>query len=205
MKTIETEVRTFRARLVRSKDYTRQHGYRRIVDQLDIYWEQLFADPIAVNTSAAAQSIPEAASAISILRATCTPERRDTIWTKNSQCPSHDADEGTSHYRLCEIPTGFCFHTIRMADPELTDYSRALPHPRSLMIKDSSENSPPAASTVRFSSVWIGMSIEQKAMWDDDGIMELDPETPGLVRRNRGAIGRPVQRFPSIRFPARES
>ena len=54
MKTIETEVRRFRSRLVRSKEYTRQLGYRKLVDQLDIHWEQLFADPIAVNTAAGA-------------------------------------------------------------------------------------------------------------------------------------------------------
>ena len=52
MKTIETEVGKFRTRLVRSKEYSQQQGYRKLVDQLDIYWEQLFADPIAVNTAA---------------------------------------------------------------------------------------------------------------------------------------------------------
>ena len=52
MKTIETEVGKFRARLVRSKEYAQQQGYRKLVDQLDIYWERLFADPIAVNTAA---------------------------------------------------------------------------------------------------------------------------------------------------------
>ena len=52
MKTIETEVGKFRARLVRSKEYAQQHGYRKLVDQLDIYWERLFADPIAVSTAA---------------------------------------------------------------------------------------------------------------------------------------------------------
>ena len=52
MKTIEAEVGKFRTRLVRSKEYSRQQAYRKLVDQLDIYGEQLFADPITVNTAA---------------------------------------------------------------------------------------------------------------------------------------------------------
>ena len=52
MKTIEKEVAKFRTRLVKSTGYSQQNGYRKLVEQLDTYWEKLFADPIAVNTAA---------------------------------------------------------------------------------------------------------------------------------------------------------
>ena len=52
IKTIETEVIKFRTRLVRSKECSQQQGYRKLVDQLDTYWQRLFADPIAVKTAA---------------------------------------------------------------------------------------------------------------------------------------------------------
>jgi hypothetical protein len=52
MKTIETEVGRFRTRLMKSKEYSQQQEYRKLVARLDIYWEQLFADPIAVDTAA---------------------------------------------------------------------------------------------------------------------------------------------------------
>jgi hypothetical protein len=52
MKTIEKEVGKFRTRPVRSKDYSKREEYRKLVEQLDTYWGRLFADPIAVKTSA---------------------------------------------------------------------------------------------------------------------------------------------------------
>lgn len=52
MKTIEKEVRKFITRLLKSKGYSQQKGYRKLVEQLDTYWEKLFADPISVNTAA---------------------------------------------------------------------------------------------------------------------------------------------------------
>ena len=52
MKTIEKEVTGFRTRLVRSKEYPKRKGYRKLVEQLDTCWQRLFADPIAVKTAA---------------------------------------------------------------------------------------------------------------------------------------------------------
>ena len=52
MKTIEKEVGKFRTRLVKSKGYSQQNGYRKLAEQLDTYWEKLFADPIVVKTAA---------------------------------------------------------------------------------------------------------------------------------------------------------
>jgi hypothetical protein len=52
MKTIEKEVGKFKTRLVKSKEYSRDEGYRKLVEQLDTYWGKLFADPIAVTTAA---------------------------------------------------------------------------------------------------------------------------------------------------------
>ncbi len=52
MKTIEKEVGKFRTRLLRSKEYSKEEAYRKLVEQLDSYWQRLFADPIAVKTAA---------------------------------------------------------------------------------------------------------------------------------------------------------
>jgi uncharacterized protein YbaR (Trm112 family) len=52
MKTIKKEVGTFTARLVKAKGYSQQHGYRKLVEQIETYGEKLFAHPIAVNTAA---------------------------------------------------------------------------------------------------------------------------------------------------------
>jgi hypothetical protein len=42
----------FRSRLVRNKAYAKQEEYRKLVEQLDTYWQRLFADPITVKTAA---------------------------------------------------------------------------------------------------------------------------------------------------------
>jgi len=51
MKTIKKEVGKFRSRLVRNKAYAKQKKYRKLVEQLDTYWQRLFADPITVKTA----------------------------------------------------------------------------------------------------------------------------------------------------------
>jgi len=52
MKTIEKEVGKFRRWLLRSQDYAKREAYRKLVEQLDTYWQRLFADPITVKTAA---------------------------------------------------------------------------------------------------------------------------------------------------------
>jgi len=52
MKSIEKEVGKFRRWLLRSKDYAKREEYRKLLEQLDTYWQRLFADPIAVETTA---------------------------------------------------------------------------------------------------------------------------------------------------------
>ena len=51
MKTIEKEVGKFRSWLSKSKGYSDHKEYRKLVEQLDTYWEKLFADPIVVKTA----------------------------------------------------------------------------------------------------------------------------------------------------------
>ena len=52
MKTIEKEVVRFRISLLKSKEYSEHKEYHRLLEQIDTYWEKLFADPIVVTTSA---------------------------------------------------------------------------------------------------------------------------------------------------------
>ena len=52
MKTIEKEVGKFRDWLSKSKGYCEHKEYQKLVEQLDAYWKQLFADPIVVDTAA---------------------------------------------------------------------------------------------------------------------------------------------------------
>ena len=52
MKTIEKEVGKFRAWLIKSEGYSEQKEYQKLVEQIDKYSEQLFADPIVVQTPA---------------------------------------------------------------------------------------------------------------------------------------------------------
>ena len=52
MKTIEKEVGKFRAWLIKSKGYSEHKEYQKLVEQIDKYSEQLFADPIVVRTPA---------------------------------------------------------------------------------------------------------------------------------------------------------
>lgn len=52
IKTIEKEVEKFRAWLTKSKGYSEHKEYQKLVEQIDKYSEQLFADPIVVRTPA---------------------------------------------------------------------------------------------------------------------------------------------------------
>jgi predicted RNA-binding Zn-ribbon protein involved in translation (DUF1610 family) len=52
IRTIEKRVKTFRAWLTRCKDYPQNRAARKMIEQIDKYWEKLFADPITVQTTA---------------------------------------------------------------------------------------------------------------------------------------------------------
>jgi hypothetical protein len=50
METIEGNVRTFRQRLADDPKRAADKDYQKMIDQIDKYWEKLFADPIQVDT-----------------------------------------------------------------------------------------------------------------------------------------------------------
>jgi hypothetical protein len=50
IRTIEKRVEKFRAWLTRRRDYPQDPAARKMIEQIDKYWEKLFADPIAVQT-----------------------------------------------------------------------------------------------------------------------------------------------------------
>ncbi len=52
IKTIEKEVIKFRGWLLKSKGYSEQKEYQKLLNHIDSYWEKLFADPIVVTTIA---------------------------------------------------------------------------------------------------------------------------------------------------------
>ena len=52
IRTIEKRVKTFRAWLTRRKDYPQNPAAKKMVAQIDQYWEKLFADPITAKTPA---------------------------------------------------------------------------------------------------------------------------------------------------------
>jgi len=51
IRTIEGRVKKFRAWLTRRKDYLKNSDARKMIEQIDRYWEKLFADPIIVQTA----------------------------------------------------------------------------------------------------------------------------------------------------------
>jgi len=51
IRTIEGRVKKFRAWLTRRKDYLQNSDARKMIEQIDRYWEKLFADPIIVQTA----------------------------------------------------------------------------------------------------------------------------------------------------------
>ncbi len=52
IKTIEKEVKKFRDRLCKDKNYSKNKYYQKMVEQINKYWKKLFADPIIVETKA---------------------------------------------------------------------------------------------------------------------------------------------------------
>ncbi len=52
IRTIEKRVKTFRAWLTRRKDYPQTSAAKKMIAQIDRYWEKLFADPITAQTPA---------------------------------------------------------------------------------------------------------------------------------------------------------
>ena len=51
IRTIEKNVKAFRAWLTRRQDYPQDRAAGKMIEQIDHYWEKLFADPITVQTS----------------------------------------------------------------------------------------------------------------------------------------------------------
>jgi hypothetical protein len=52
IRTIEKRVKAFRAWLTHRKDYSQDRAAGKMIQQIDKYWEKLFADPITVQTPA---------------------------------------------------------------------------------------------------------------------------------------------------------
>ncbi len=50
IQTIENRVRSLRDEVLRSKEYTQNYDDQKMIEQIDKYWEKLFADPIYVQT-----------------------------------------------------------------------------------------------------------------------------------------------------------
>jgi hypothetical protein len=50
IKTIEEKVKQFRERIATDKRFSEKEHYKKMIQQIDLYWEKLFADPIAVDT-----------------------------------------------------------------------------------------------------------------------------------------------------------
>ena len=50
MKTIKEKVEEFRKELTSDIKFSNSDEYKKMVKQIDTYWEKLFADPIAVHT-----------------------------------------------------------------------------------------------------------------------------------------------------------
>jgi len=47
---IKKRVKMFRNKIIRSKEYERNKRHQKMIEQIDKYWEKLFADPIEVTT-----------------------------------------------------------------------------------------------------------------------------------------------------------
>jgi hypothetical protein len=50
MKTIEERVKGFREQIASDSRFSGKDEYKKMIQQIDMYWEKLFADPIAVHT-----------------------------------------------------------------------------------------------------------------------------------------------------------
>jgi hypothetical protein len=51
LKTIEEKVKNFREQIAPQSKLSGKDGYKEMIQQIDTYWEKLFADPIAVHTA----------------------------------------------------------------------------------------------------------------------------------------------------------
>jgi len=51
IRTIEKSVKAFRVWLTRRQDYSQDRAAQKMIEQIDTYWEKLFADPITVQTA----------------------------------------------------------------------------------------------------------------------------------------------------------
>jgi hypothetical protein len=51
MKTIEGKVKEFRGQIISQSKLSGKDEYKKMIQQIDTYWEKLFADPIAVHTA----------------------------------------------------------------------------------------------------------------------------------------------------------
>ena len=51
IKTIEESVRKFKHWIINNKQFSEKDCYKKMIKQIDKYWEKLFSDPICVNTS----------------------------------------------------------------------------------------------------------------------------------------------------------
>jgi hypothetical protein len=51
IRTIEKRLKAFRAWLTGRKDYPQDHAAQKMTEQLDKYWDKLFADPLSVQTT----------------------------------------------------------------------------------------------------------------------------------------------------------
>jgi len=50
IKTIEEKVKEFRQQIMNDRSLSQRAPYRKMIQQIDTYWEKLFADPISVDT-----------------------------------------------------------------------------------------------------------------------------------------------------------
>jgi len=57
MKTIKEKVEAFREKLKSDVKFSNSDEYKKMVDQIDTYWEKLFADPIAVHSATGEQFV----------------------------------------------------------------------------------------------------------------------------------------------------
>jgi len=55
--TIEQEVDRFKEQIVKTEGYPENQGHQKMIEQLDKYWEKLFADPIEVETNEGKKTI----------------------------------------------------------------------------------------------------------------------------------------------------
>jgi hypothetical protein len=50
IKTIQEKVKLFREQIIEDKRFSGKEHYKKMIDQIDLYWDKLFTDPIPVDT-----------------------------------------------------------------------------------------------------------------------------------------------------------